>query len=59
MEESEEGSSHWPAITESVKGDTGTLGGDLETIGIGSGGSATDLIASVSVSYTHLRAHET
>ena len=36
-----------PAITESVKGDTGTLGGDLETIGIGSGGSATDLIASV------------
>ena len=36
-----------PAITESVKGDTGTLGGDLETIGIGSGGSATDLVASV------------
>ena len=36
-----------PAITESVKGDTGTLGGDLETIGIGSGGTATDLIASV------------
>ena len=36
-----------PAITESVKGDTGTIGGDLETIGIGSGGTATDLIASV------------
>ena len=36
-----------PAITESVKGDSGTVGGDLESIGIGSGGSATDLVASV------------
>ena len=36
-----------PAIKESVKGDGGTLGGDLQSIGIGSGGSATDLIASV------------
>tara|TARA_B100000609_G_scaffold198494_1_gene198255 strand:- start:658 stop:2079 length:1422 start_codon:yes stop_codon:yes gene_type:complete len=36
-----------PAIKESVKEDTGTLGGDLESLGIGSGGSATDLIASV------------
>tara|TARA_B100001769_G_scaffold258723_1_gene237886 strand:- start:4457 stop:5779 length:1323 start_codon:yes stop_codon:yes gene_type:complete len=36
-----------PAITESVKGDSGTVEGDLESIGIGSGGSATDLVASV------------
>ena len=36
-----------PAIKESVKGDGGTLGGDLQSIGIGSGGSATDLITSV------------
>jgi len=36
-----------PAIKESVQGDGGTLGGDLQSIGIGSGGSATDLIASV------------
>tara|TARA_B100000614_G_scaffold33654_3_gene26199 strand:- start:94 stop:1416 length:1323 start_codon:yes stop_codon:yes gene_type:complete len=36
-----------PAITESVKGDSGTIGGDLESVGIGSGGTATDLIASV------------
>jgi predicted PurR-regulated permease PerM len=35
-----------PAIKESVKGDGGTLGGDLQNIGIGSGGSATDFIAS-------------
>ena len=36
-----------PAIKESVKDDGGTLGGDLQSLGIGSGGSATDLIASV------------
>ncbi len=36
-----------PAITESVKGDSGTIGGDFESLGIGSGGSATDLVASV------------
>ena len=35
-----------PAIKESVKGDGGTLGSDLQNIGIGSGGSATDFIAS-------------
>jgi AI-2 transport protein TqsA len=35
-----------PAIRESVNGDGGTLGGDLQNIGIGSGGSATDFIAS-------------
>jgi len=36
-----------PAIKESIKEDTGTLGGDLESLGIGSGGSATDLITAV------------
>ena len=36
-----------PAIKESIKEDTGTLGGDLESLGIGSGGSATDLLTSV------------
>ena len=36
-----------PAIKESIKEDTGTIGGDLESMGIGSGGSATDLVASV------------
>lgn len=36
-----------PAIKEAVKGDGGTLGGDLQDIGIGSGGSATDFIASM------------
>ena len=35
-----------PAIKESIKEDTGTIGGDLESLGIGSGGSATDLVAS-------------
>jgi len=36
-----------PAIKESIKEDTGTVGGDLESLGIGSGGSATDLITAV------------
>ena len=36
-----------PAIKESIKEDTGTIGGDLESMGVGSGGSATDLVASV------------
>lgn len=36
-----------PAIKESIKEDTGTVGGDLESLGIGSGGSATDLISAV------------
>ena len=36
-----------PAIKESGKDDGGTLGGDLQSLGIGSGGSATDLVASV------------
>jgi AI-2 transport protein TqsA len=35
-----------PAIKEAVKGDGGSLGADLQNIGIGSGGSATDFIAS-------------
>ena len=36
-----------PAIKESIKEDTGTVGGDLESMGVGSGGSATDLVAYV------------
>ena len=36
-----------PAITESVNGDDGTLGSDLQNLGVGSGGAATDLITSV------------
>ena len=36
-----------PAIKESIKEDTGTVGGDLESLGIGSGGSATDLVTAV------------
>ena len=36
-----------PAIKEAVKGDGGTIGGDLQNIGIGSGGSATDFLASI------------
>tara|TARA_B100000767_G_C19756975_1_gene533371 strand:- start:208 stop:1629 length:1422 start_codon:yes stop_codon:yes gene_type:complete len=36
-----------PAIKEAVTDDGGSLGSDLQEIGIGSGGSATDLIASV------------
>jgi predicted PurR-regulated permease PerM len=36
-----------PAIKEAVKGDGGTLGGDLQNLGIGSGGSATDFLGSV------------
>ena len=35
-----------PAIKEAVKGDGGSLGADLQNMGIGSGGSATDFIAS-------------
>ena len=35
-----------PAIKESVQ-DGGSLGGDLQNVGIGSGGTATDLIATV------------
>ena len=36
-----------PAIKESVGDDGGSIGSDMEELGIGSGGSATDLIASV------------
>ena len=36
-----------PAIKESVSDDGGSIGSDMEELGIGSGGSATDLIASV------------
>ena len=36
-----------PALTEAVDGSDGSLGTDLQSLGIGSGGSATDLIASV------------
>lgn len=36
-----------PAIKESVSGDGETIGSDLQSLGIGSGGTATDLIASV------------
>jgi len=36
-----------PAIKESVDGDGGSIGSDLQEIGIGSGGVATDLISSV------------
>ena len=36
-----------PAIKESIKEDTGTVGGDLESIGIGSGGTATGIVTAV------------
>ena len=36
-----------PALKEAVSGDGDSLGSDLQSLGIGSGGSATDLIASV------------
>ena len=36
-----------PTIKESIKEDTGTVGGDLESIGIGSGGTATGIVTAV------------
>ncbi len=36
-----------PAITEAVKDGTGTLGGDLADLGVGSGGQITDIVVSM------------
>ncbi|MDP6870226.1 MAG: AI-2E family transporter [Candidatus Poseidoniaceae archaeon] len=36
-----------PAIKEAVKDGTGTLGGDLEDLGVGSGGQVTDIVVSM------------